>query len=157
VVGPLDRDPAFAQQLLDRVSGSATSGQVSFTGPRGGATLASAYGAADLLVAPTRLETYGMTVTEALAHGVPVIASDTGGVAEALGATELGRPGVLVPPGDDEALAAELGRWLTEPEHRARLRAAASARRETLPRWDEAAGVVAATVNRLRAQSVVKA
>ena len=47
----------------------------------------------------SRTETYGMVVTEALSRGIPVIASDVGGVPEALGAAADGtRPGVLVPP-----------------------------------------------------------
>ena len=53
-----------------------------------------------MLVLPSRKETYGMVVTEALSRGIPVIASDVGGVPEALGAAPGGaQPGLLVPPG----------------------------------------------------------
>ncbi|MEZ5095502.1 MAG: glycosyltransferase family 4 protein [Nocardioides sp.] len=55
---------------------------------------------------PPGWETYGMVVTEALAHGLPVVASDVGGVAEALGrAPDGARPGALVAAGDPAALA----------------------------------------------------
>ena len=62
-----------------------------------GPALSAAYAAADLVVLPSRHETYGMVATEALARGVPVLASDVGGVREALG-TPL--PGLLVPADD---------------------------------------------------------
>jgi glycosyltransferase involved in cell wall biosynthesis len=45
------------------------------------------------------------------------------------------RPGLLVPPEDPGALADALRHWLTEPGLRARLRAAARARRSALPGW----------------------
>ena len=61
---------------------------------RAGAELAASYAAADLLVLATRLESYGMVVTEALARGLPVIATAVGGVPEALGHVADGeRPG----------------------------------------------------------------
>ena len=79
-----------------------------------------------------------MTVTEALAHGLPVIAASVGGLPEALGSTADGtRPGQLVPPGDPAALAAALGKWLGDERHRHRLRAAAQQRRSTLRGWEQ--------------------
>jgi glycosyltransferase involved in cell wall biosynthesis len=79
-----------------------------------------------------------MTVTEALAHGLPVIAAAVGGLPEALGSTADGtRPGQLVPPGDPAALAAALGEWLGDERHRHRLRAAARQRRSTLRGWEQ--------------------
>jgi glycosyltransferase involved in cell wall biosynthesis len=79
-----------------------------------------------------------MTVTEALSHGLPVIAAAVGGLPEALGfAPDGSRPGQLVPPGDPAALAAALGEWLSDERHRRRLRAAAHRRRSTLHGWDQ--------------------
>ena len=77
-----------------------------------------------------------MVVTEALAHGLPVVAAEVGGVTEALGHGEDGtRPGLLVPPGDPAALGAALRAWLGDAELRGRLRRAARARRASLRRW----------------------
>ena len=76
-------------------------GRVRFSGPQADADLAGSYAAADLLVLPSRAETYGMVVAEALARGLPVVAAEVGGVPEALGHGADGtRPGLLVPPGD---------------------------------------------------------
>jgi glycosyltransferase involved in cell wall biosynthesis len=110
---------------------------VRLTGPMTRAQLDATYAETDLLVLASRAETYGMVVTEALARGVPVVASDVGGIGEALGGG-----GVLVPPGDPDALAAALRAWLTAPSYRAALRAAALARRESLTGWDRTAALV---------------
>ncbi|MFF5296431.1 glycosyltransferase family 4 protein [Paractinoplanes globisporus] len=117
-----------------------TSPDIHFTGALHGTALESAYGKCDLFVLPSRNETYGMVVTEALARGIPVLATAVGGVPEALGRAPDGtRPGLLIPPGDVTSLAAALRAWLTDPDLRHRLRAAARQRRETLPTWDETA------------------
>ena len=137
LAGPLDRYPDFVEQLQARITRLGYGHRVRLTGVLTGAALTHAYSTADLLVAPSRSETYGMTVTEALAHGLPVIAATVGGLPEALGSTADGtRPGQLVPPGDPAALAAALGDWLGDERHRDRLRAAARQRRLTLPGWD---------------------
>jgi glycosyltransferase involved in cell wall biosynthesis len=138
LAGPIDRDPGFAEQLQARITRLGYGHRVWLTGVLTGEALSHAYRTADLLVAPSRSETYGMTVTEALAHGLPVIAADVGGLPEALGSTEDGiRPGQLVPPGDPAALAAALGRWLGDERHRHRLRTAARRRQSTLRGWEQ--------------------
>jgi len=138
LIGPLDRDPDFVQQLQTRISRLGYGHRVRFAGVLTGAALSHAYTTADLLVAPSRSETYGMTVTEALAHGLPVIAAAVGGLPEALGSTADGtRPGQLVPPGDPAALTAALGDWLGDERQRHLLRAAARQRRSTLHGWDQ--------------------
>ena len=124
--------------------------RLTFAGVLTGTALDAAYAASDLLVAPTRLESYGMVVAEALARGLPVIASAVGGVAEALGrASDGSAPGVLVPAGDGRALSAALTGWLTRPELRAELRAGASARRAGLTGWDLTARTVSAALDRV--------
>jgi len=138
LAGPLDRDPDFVGQLRTRITRLGYGHRVRLTGVLTGAVLSHAYTTADLLVAPSRSETYGMAVTEALAHGLPVIAAAVGGLPEALGSTADGtRPGQLIPPGDPAALAAALGDWLGDERHRHRLRAAARQRRSTLRGWEQ--------------------
>jgi glycosyltransferase involved in cell wall biosynthesis len=144
LAGPLDRDPDFVDQLEARITRLGYGHRVRLTGVLTGAALSHAYTTADLLVAPSRSETYGMTVTEALAHGLPVIAAAVGGLPEALGSTADGtRPGQLIPPGDPAALAAALADWLDDERHRHRLRAAAQQRRSTLRGWEQTAQEIA--------------
>jgi glycosyltransferase involved in cell wall biosynthesis len=145
--GRLDRDPAFVEGLRRRVLDRDLADRVSFPGPLSGADLARSYRAADLLVLASRAETYGMVVTEALAHGLPVVATEVGGVPEALGHAPGGdRPGLLVPPGDPAALGAALRAWLGDAALRERLRRAARERRASLSRWSTTASVVSAVL-----------
>jgi glycosyltransferase involved in cell wall biosynthesis len=130
--GACEKDVPGAQVLDEHT--------VRFVGALGGAALDEAYASADLFVLPSRAETYGMVVTEALARGLPVVAADVGGVPEALGAAPGGGlPGRLIPPDDQDALAAALRDWLTDGELREQWRAHARARRATLNGWDETA------------------
>lgn len=139
-VGDLDRDPGFVDRVRDLPRTHRISDRVLTTGPLTGAELGAAYAGADVLVTASRAETYGMAVTEALAHGLPVVATEVGGLPEALGRAPGGcRPGLLVPPDDPAALAATLRVWLGQPDLRRRLRQAAWERRATLSGWSTTA------------------
>jgi glycosyltransferase involved in cell wall biosynthesis len=83
------------------------------------------YRGMDVLVQPSLSnsgESMPLAVLEALQHGVPVIASWTGGIPEVI---RHGSNGLLVPPGDEVALARTLERFLQDASLRARLRAGA--------------------------------
>jgi glycosyltransferase involved in cell wall biosynthesis len=139
-VGTLTRDPSFVERLGRQARDGGIGDRVRFAGPRVGADLDVAYAAADALVLATRAETYGMVVTEALARGLPVLSTTVGGVPEALGRGADGSPpGLLVPPGDREALAAALRCWLGDTVLRQRFRHVARERRVTLPGWSATA------------------
>jgi glycosyltransferase involved in cell wall biosynthesis len=139
VVGSLVVDPAFAADVAVRADG-----RVDLVGPFDAQALDAAYHSADVLVLPSRAETYGMVVTEALARGLPVIAAEVGGVPEALGRGADGtRPGLLVPPDDPRALRDALWAWLEDHDLRRRLRRAARERRASLSRWTTTTAAVA--------------
>jgi glycosyltransferase involved in cell wall biosynthesis len=143
-VGSLDREPWFADAVRHRAWDAGLAERVRFLGTRTGPELERAYAASDLLVLASRAETYGMVVTEALAHGLPVVASEVGGVADALGRAQDGtRPGLLVPPDDPAALGAALRAWLGDAGLRGRLRRAARERRASLRDWAATASVLA--------------
>jgi colanic acid/amylovoran biosynthesis glycosyltransferase len=96
------------------------------------------YERAAVVAAPSRREGYGVAAREAMAWGRPVVASAVGGLTDAV---EDDVTGLLVPPGDVEALRAALERLLGDPELRARLGAAA---REHAPSFDAAADALLA-------------
>ena len=143
-VGSTGREPGFVEALRLRARNGGLSHRVAFVGPETGADLERRYAAADLLVLASRAETYGMVVTEALAHGLPVIATDVGGLTEALGHGADGvRPGQVVPPDDPVAFGAGLRSWLSDAELRKRWRRAARERRGSLAPWSTTTAVVA--------------
>ena len=138
VIGSTSIDPAFVARVRDAVLATGLRSRVRLTGPRVGPALDAVYAAADLVVVPSRVETYGMVVTEALARGVPVVGRAVGGLPEAMGTATGGRlPGLLVTPDEPAALAAALRRWLADATLRDDLRSAARSRRGALTGWPE--------------------
>ena len=157
-IGSMSVDTTFAAQVRGTMP-PALQDRVRWVGPLSEPELSAAYGAADLLLVPSRLETYGMAATEALARGVPVLGSAVGGLPEAIATApdstgpDSCRPALLVPPGEVDALRAALRRWLSEPPLRESLRAAASARRPHLRSWGQAVADVSRVLTAVAAGS----
>jgi len=96
-------------------------------GVLGSDLLAAAYDMADIVVQPSQREGFGLVAAEAVAAGVPVVATDSGGVRDVLG------PADLVPVGDVEALAGALARVAADlPGARTRTQSQARAVRTLL-------------------------
>jgi glycosyltransferase involved in cell wall biosynthesis len=138
-VGSLDRDPRFTEHLRGVLDRHGLSDRVRLAGALTGEPLEAAYGAADLFVLASHAETFGMVFTEALARGIPVLATAVGAVPDTVGLASDGSiPGILVPPGDIDALADSLRRWLTTPPIHRDLTTSARDRRAGLQGWREA-------------------
>jgi glycosyltransferase involved in cell wall biosynthesis len=149
-VGGLGQNPEYVAGLRALIREHGLQDRLVLAGPQAGAELDASYAAADLMVLTSYAETYGMAVTEALARGIPVLATDVGGLPEAVGrAPDGGVPGILVPPEDPAALAAELRGWFVEADVRRRLKAAARGRRAALDGWATTARSLAAVLGRL--------
>jgi glycosyltransferase involved in cell wall biosynthesis len=73
---------------------------------------------ADIFVLSSRSEAFPVSVLEAMAAGLPVVATDVGGIAEAVAH---GEAGLLIPPGNPNALAKALERLLHDSDERRRL------------------------------------
>ena len=139
IAGSLDRDPTAALLLREAVARAGLEGRIVLAGTVGEDALARLYDAADLFVSPSLFEGYGMVLAEALAHGLPLVASTGGAAAE----TVPDAAALKVPPGDAGALAAALRRAIADAGLRRRLADAAHAAGEALPRWPDTAAKVA--------------
>jgi len=107
IVGDVE-DPALKEHLSTRIARLKLADRVTFAGHWNG--MADCYAALDLLAAPSRWEGFGLVLAEAMAAGVPVVASAVGGIPEVVG-----KAGALVPPENSEALAASIGDVLANP------------------------------------------
>jgi glycosyltransferase involved in cell wall biosynthesis len=139
-VGSLDRDREWCAKILGRRSELGLEGRVKFTGALGDAELEREYRQSDAFVLATRFEGYGMVVAEALARGLPIVATRTGALPELVPP----RAGVLVPPGEPRALAHTLAVLIGDGALRQRLAAGSRRAGLRLPTWDQAARTFAA-------------
>ncbi len=152
-VGSVRRDPAYVERVHGLIARHGLVTRMSLAGPLPDAELQTVFGRTDLLVLPSRGETYGMVVTEALARGIPVLTSDVDALPDTLGHAPDGSvPGILVPPGDATALSEALRRYLTDASLRGRLRESARERRRDLEDWNAAGHRLATVLGRLRGE-----
>ena len=109
---------------------------VAWLGRRGGEDLAAAYAAFDVFVHTGSEETFGQTVQEAQASGLPVVAPRAGGPIDLV---EHGVDGLLFPPSDDRALRAAVSLLVRDGTQRRRMGEAG--RRAVLGRsWEVVCG-----------------
>ncbi len=112
---PPDTEMARLQTMKDELG---IGDVVTFLGKRSQQCLPYYYSATDLVVMPSRYESFGMVALEAMACGTPVVASDVGGLSFVV---RDGETGYLVPEGNPDALADCVGYLLHHAELREHL------------------------------------
>jgi glycosyltransferase involved in cell wall biosynthesis len=132
-------DGPWRERLARQASELGLAESVRFTGSL--ADVRGSLAAMDVFVLPSRAEGMSNALLEAMAAGRPVVATAVGGTREVFDGD---RTGVLVPPGDARALAAEVLRLLTDREEAARLAAAGQ-------RWIAEKFSMSASIGRLEA------
>lgn len=128
------------------------SGMTHFPGRLSPAVLPTYYAAADVCVVPSHYEPFGLVAIEAMACGIPVIASDVGGLQFTVVPEETG---LLAPPKDDVAFASALDRILTNPMWAQQLGQAARQRVETTFSWEGVANQLSHLYEQLLEQQQV--
>lgn len=146
-IGSLERDDANVSALREIIAANNLGGRVTLAGEQPPDSLSAAYRAADFFVLPSYHEGYGMVYAEALAHGLPVIATNAGAIPDTVPAAA----SLLVPPGDVVALRAALQQVFTDAALRNRLAAGAAQAALELPDWNTAVQRWAAALDRLAA------
>jgi glycosyltransferase involved in cell wall biosynthesis len=145
--GSFERHPPTTERVQAVLRDEGLEDCVSLVGELDDAALAACYDRADLFVLATLHETYGMAVAEALARGLPIVSTITGAIPDLVG----DEAGLLVPPGDPDALAHALTRVMSDAGLRQRLAAGARQRRDGLPTWEQAAQKMASVLRRVNA------
>lgn len=144
-VGSLTRDSATAASVQALARDAGMAGRVVWHGEVVAGGLSTHYAEADLLVLASLHEGYGMVVAEALAAGLPVLASDAGALAQTLPP----EAGWHVPAGDVPALQAALQRLISDPALRRTLASGAREAGRRLPGWPVQATRFAAVLDAL--------
>lgn len=114
----------FLSELKARVAAAGMAERIRFLPEVPVHEMARWYAALDLYVAPQRWEGFGLTPLEAMACGVPVVATRVGAFDEIVDSAT----GTLVAPGDADALVRAIGPWIDDRARRASAGAAAVAR-----------------------------
>jgi glycosyltransferase involved in cell wall biosynthesis len=152
LVGSDKAVPGYAARVRAEIAAAGLEERIAVPGVLADQALDREWDAADLLLLPSRIETYALVIGEALARGIPAVVPAGTGALEALsqGATSRSAavPGTAIQPGDPARLGALLRSWLTEPTLRHAWRLAALARRDTLPGWRQTAEAVLAYLER---------
>jgi glycosyltransferase involved in cell wall biosynthesis len=133
-VGSVQRSRETAAALRRQIDAAGLGARIRMPGELDGAALEQCFQAADLFVLPTRHEGFGMAVAEAVAHGLPVLATRTGAIPDLV----LPDAGIVVPPDDAGALRDALSLLFTAPQVLARFAKGAREARARLPRWSQA-------------------
>jgi glycosyltransferase involved in cell wall biosynthesis len=106
--------------------------EVRFLGPLPRGEVAERYRAADLFTLPSSAEAFGNVFAEALASGLPIVGSATGGIPDLV---EHGSNGLLVLPGDVHALAGAIRYLADDPELRTEMALRNRAKAEATLEW----------------------
>jgi len=146
-IGSLERDPATVRAVRARIRALGLGRRIRLAGECPPQNVARAYRAADAFVLPSFHEGYGMVYAEAMAHGLPVIATTAGAIPE----TVPPQAGLLVPPGDPAALAQAVRRVISQPVLAARLGMGSRAIGARLPDWPQATETWETAFDRLAA------
>jgi glycosyltransferase involved in cell wall biosynthesis len=136
LAGSRSVDPDFARRV--EAAASSFGSRVRMPGVLRGDELDRAHASAGVLLAPSRAEGFGMAILDARARGLPVIATNVGGIPEAV----RGGGALLVPSDDPVALADALRRWLEDGALRDRLRAELVGARDGMPQWSDTVSAV---------------
>jgi glycosyltransferase involved in cell wall biosynthesis len=142
IVGSLDLDARAAAALRAAVQETGLAGCITIAGPAGATQMAEHYAAADLFVAASLYEGYGMALAGALACGLPIVCTTGGAAAQ----TVPDGAAIKVAPGDEQALSEALARAIDDPSLRRRLGDAAWAAGQQLPRWEDTARLIAGVI-----------
>jgi glycosyltransferase involved in cell wall biosynthesis len=135
IAGDVTRDAAAFARLQADIARLTLQDRIVITGALDTARLEPLYARADVFVLASLFEGYGMVFGEAVAHGLPIVATTVGAAQEIVPADA----GLLVAPGDAGALRAALRRVIADGDARSKMAQAACEASARLPQWRRSA------------------
>jgi glycosyltransferase involved in cell wall biosynthesis len=144
IAGDTTRNAGAFEQLIGDIMRFGFEGRVQVLGAVSDTELVSLYSQADVFVLASLFEGYGMVYAEAMAYGLPIIATRGGAIPD----TVPSEAGLLVSPGDVPALTLALKTIIEDAPYRARLSSGALRAAKQQPTWDQAAEQFALALGR---------
>lgn len=143
IVGDTSRSPREVAAVREALERTGLGNRIHFAGILETAALDAAYCSSDVFVMPSLYEGFGMVLTEAMAHGLPIVSTTGGAAAE----TVPDGAALKVAPHDAPALEGALRAMLADPSLRAATAERSWAAGEHLPRWNDTASTVAGVLH----------
>lgn len=147
IAGDASRDGVTAAALRDQIARLGLESRITLLGTLTAAALDRVYSDSDAFVLASHYEGYGMAYAEALAHGLPIIGTTGGAIAD----TVPPGAGILVEPGDVPALAKALSSIVSDKTLRQSLAQGARFAASSLPTWQESCALFAGVLSETRA------
>jgi glycosyltransferase involved in cell wall biosynthesis len=141
VAGSLDRAPETVASIRRQIQSHGLIGRIDLIGEIADPT--ALYETADIFVLPSRYEGYGMAIAEALAYGIPVVATRVGAIPEVVP----GNAGILVAPDDPAVLADSLRRLIESASARRAFADGARAAARNFASWRDTAARIASALD----------
>jgi glycosyltransferase involved in cell wall biosynthesis len=145
IAGNQERDPETTEALHEQIAMLGLSDRVRLVGEVTPAQAAALYAQSDIFALASLYEGYGMVFAEAIANGVPIVATTGGAIPEVVPP----EAGILVEPGDAEAFADALRILIEDGDRRGQLAEGARQAGEELPSWEQTAALIDAALSRL--------
>ena len=139
IAGSLENAPEATAALHAAIEAARLRERVTVAGAVDESRLQHLYDRTDVFVSSSLFEGYGMVLAEAMARGLPLVASTGGAAAKTVPAGA----GLKVAPGDVASLREALRRMIADPKERARFADVSWAAGQVLPRWADTAARVA--------------
>ena len=134
VVGDEGVAPGYSRRLKEMVAHGELKEKVRFRGRVAWEVIGDFYSGADIFVLPSRYEAYGTVLAEAMSFGLPIVATNVGGIPEIVAH---GKNGLLVPPGDARSLAAAINKFVLSASLREEFSKASYERSTELNSWED--------------------
>jgi glycosyltransferase involved in cell wall biosynthesis len=142
IVGGLDRDARCTEALKAQVANEGLADRITFAGVLDTPDVSTLLSRSDVFALPSRYEGYGMAFAEAMAHGLPVLATN----APAIPGTVPEGAGILVAPENTTAFADALRKLMHDAELRRQMADVGWAHAQGLPDWKDTAGIIAGVI-----------
>jgi glycosyltransferase involved in cell wall biosynthesis len=142
IAGSLDRAPQAVIDLKATISDNDLADRITLAGAVQDSDLEALYASSDIFAMSSLFEGYGMALSEALAHGLPIVTSSGGAAAE----TVPDAAAMKVSPGDVMLLSDALGRMIADSALRRRMADASWAAGALLPSWDDTAYTISEAI-----------